>query len=139
MESACLRLCTGAMPDLSFLYALAPADPASDADLLRRFADHRDGPAFELLVRRHANLAWKVCRAAHPRDVHAAEDAFQATFLALARNGGGGAGERRRVAVSGGGAGGPASRGRQPLVSVGDCHPGADAPGSPTRCHRRGP
>ncbi len=67
---------------LRSLYA-APADGVSDADLLRRCAG-RDDAAFELLVRRHAELVWKVCRSV-ARDHHAAEDAFQAAFLALAR------------------------------------------------------
>ncbi|OWK38341.1 RNA polymerase sigma factor [Fimbriiglobus ruber] len=62
----------------------APAAGASDADLLSRIAGGTDDLAFELLIRRHAGLVWRVCRAV-TRDYHAAEDAFQATFLALAR------------------------------------------------------
>ncbi len=56
----------------------------SDAELLRRFAERRDEAAFELLVWRHGAMVLRVCRGVL-RDHHAAEDAFQATFLALAR------------------------------------------------------
>jgi RNA polymerase sigma factor (sigma-70 family) len=65
----------------------APDAGASDADLLARVAAGKDDAAFELLVRRHADLVWRVCRQT-ARDPHAAEDAFQATFLALARRAG---------------------------------------------------
>ncbi|OWK47290.1 sigma-70 family RNA polymerase sigma factor [Fimbriiglobus ruber] len=68
---------------LNSAYA-APADGASDAELLARVAAGPDEVAFELLVRRHAGLVWRVCTAV-ARDYHAAEDAFQAAFLALAR------------------------------------------------------
>ncbi len=60
---------------------------ATDADLLRRFADARDEAAFELLVWRHAGLVLHVCRQML-RDEHAVEDAFQATFLVLFRKAG---------------------------------------------------
>jgi RNA polymerase sigma factor (sigma-70 family) len=72
-------------------YLLAAADPGAgvtDANLARRFIDCRDETAFELLVRRHAETVWSVCLRMLPRDQHSAEDAFQATFLALARKAG---------------------------------------------------
>jgi cobalt-zinc-cadmium efflux system membrane fusion protein len=63
------------------------AGGASDAQLLERFATRRDECAFEVLVWRHGGLVLHVCRRVlrHAQD---AEDAFQATFLALARSAG---------------------------------------------------
>jgi RNA polymerase sigma factor (sigma-70 family) len=65
----------------------APANGVTDAELLARVSTGKDDAAFELLVRRYAELVWRVCRAS-ARDHHAAEDAFQATFLALATKAG---------------------------------------------------
>ena len=56
----------------------------SDGELLRRYAASRDGPAFEALVARHGPMVVATCRAVL-RDHHDVEDAFQATFLVLAR------------------------------------------------------
>ena len=66
-----------------------------DADLLARFRDARDAAAFELLVYRHGPLVWAACRRLLGEH-HAAEDAFQATFLAPARR----AGSIRRPTLS---------------------------------------
>ena len=59
----------------------------SDGELLERFLD-REGAAsesaFAALVERHGGMVLRTCRSVL-RDAHAAEDAFQATFLVLAR------------------------------------------------------
>ena len=60
----------------------------SDAQLLSRFADDRDEGAFAALVDRHGPMVLSVCRSL-VRDPADAEDAFQATFLILARRTGG--------------------------------------------------
>ena len=49
--------------------------------------------AFTVLVKRHGPMVFRACRAIL-RDPHAAEDAFQATFLVLARKAGGTVGPR---------------------------------------------
>ncbi|MBX9623687.1 MAG: sigma-70 family RNA polymerase sigma factor [Gemmataceae bacterium] len=64
-----------------------PADGSSDAELLARFARDRDEAAFELLVWRHGGMVLSACRRALGHE-HDAEDAFQATFLVLARKAG---------------------------------------------------
>jgi RNA polymerase sigma factor (sigma-70 family) len=73
-----------------------PASAASDAVLVERFADKHDEAAFTELVARHGPAVWTLCRRLL-RSEPDAEDAFQATFLVLARR----AGEVRKAASVG--------------------------------------
>ena len=69
---------------LRCLRQAAPDGGLTDGQLLGRYVARRDDDAFEALVRRHGPMVLAVCRRVlrHAQD---AEDAFQATFLILAK------------------------------------------------------
>ena len=75
---------TGAVGQLRKLLETQAAQDLSDGQLLLRFAAQRDESAFASLMKRHGPLVYGVCRhvLGHDQD---AEDAFQGTFLVLAR------------------------------------------------------
>ena len=79
-----------ALRSIHALFAAGTVGGLADGQLLERFTTH-DGEAAELafaaLVERHGPMVLRVCRGVL-RDVHDAEDAFQATFLILARKAG---------------------------------------------------
>ncbi len=69
---------------LHTLADLPEAGETTDAQLLERFVARREESAFQAIVRRHGPLVLSLCRRLLPT-IHDAEDAFQATFLVLAR------------------------------------------------------
>jgi RNA polymerase sigma factor (sigma-70 family) len=79
------------MRELSRLFHAGTVAGLSDRELLERFAARRrpEGEvAFAALVARHGPMVLAVCRQILG-DAHDADDAFQATFLTLARKAGG--------------------------------------------------
>ncbi len=72
---------------VQILFRTGTAAGMTDRALLERFLDQgreNGEAAFQVLVERHGPMVFRVCNQAL-RDRHAAEDAFQATFLVLAR------------------------------------------------------
>jgi RNA polymerase sigma factor (sigma-70 family) len=69
---------------LQHVRSLAGAPDATDAELLARIAAGREEAAFAAVLQRHGPLVFGVCRRVLG-DEQEAEDAFQATFLVLAR------------------------------------------------------
>jgi hypothetical protein len=81
MASGGLTRILGTLRKAAFLEA---ASGRTDAELLQCYVTEREEAAFEAIVRRHGPMVLGVCRRIlqNPDD---AEDAFQATFLVLAR------------------------------------------------------
>ena len=83
---------------LQTLFSVGTVGGMTDGQLLEQFLSRRDEEAeaaFAALVASHGPMVWDVCRGILA-DSHAAEDAFQATFLVLVRRAGS---IRRRDAV----------------------------------------
>jgi RNA polymerase sigma factor (sigma-70 family) len=83
------RTASGAGRPLERLFRTGAVGGLTDAQLLEQFASGDDDDeaaeaAFAAIVGRHGPMVLGVCRSVL-RDAHAAEDAFQATFLVLAR------------------------------------------------------
>ncbi len=80
-------MASGVAGDLRAIFDGGTVAGLTDGQLLERFAAGRAEeaePAFAALVARHGSMVLAVCRG-RLRDTHDADDAFQATFLTLAR------------------------------------------------------
>jgi RNA polymerase sigma factor (sigma-70 family) len=76
-----------ALRQIQRLFSEGSSTGLSDTQLLAGFAARRDEAAFAALVAQHGPMVLAVCRGIL-RNPHDAEDAFQATFLVLARKAG---------------------------------------------------
>ncbi len=78
------------LQSIQTLFSVGSVGGMTDSQLLERFLSRRDEgaeAAFAALVSLHGPMVWDVCRNILS-DPHAAEDAFQATFLILVRKAG---------------------------------------------------
>lgn len=66
------------------LVGVPPDAEVTDGQLLNRYVVHREDDAFALLLQRHGPMVLGLCKRLI-REPHAAEDAFQATFMVLVR------------------------------------------------------
>ncbi len=78
----------GVLEHIRGMAAAQRARESSDAELISVFLTERDQAAFAEMVRRYGPLVLRVCRCVLRGHLQDAEDAFQATFLLLARNAG---------------------------------------------------
>jgi RNA polymerase sigma-70 factor (ECF subfamily) len=81
MKNTCMH---EVVRELGALFNEGAIGMLSDGQLLDRFVELHEAWAFEAIVERYGPLVWGVCGRVL-RDHHDAEDAFQATFLVLAR------------------------------------------------------
>src|SRR5262249_22583191 len=77
----------GASHHLRALFEVGTVVGLSDGQLLDRFVSRREEAAFTALIERHGPMVQRVCGEVLG-DYHDAQDAFQATFLVLARHAG---------------------------------------------------
>ncbi len=78
---------SGALRDIRTLFSNGVLGGLTDRQLLEKFVNRNDcsaEDAFTILLERHGPMVWGVCLRLLP-DRYAAADAFQATFLVLAR------------------------------------------------------
>ncbi len=79
-----VRVCGAAMRQIHLLFGEGTLAGLPDAQILERYVTQRDELAFTALVQRHGPMVLAVCRGVL-EDPNDADDAFQASFLLLAR------------------------------------------------------